>query len=108
METRVEEDVQAFKEKYKAATGEVFEGEIPADLLTASGSGLDPHISPESAAVQIPVVAANSGISEEEVEQIVEAHTEQKLFGIFGEENVNVLECNLEIAKKMGVTFDEQ
>lgn len=108
LEKRVEEDVQAFKEKYEAATGKAFKGEIPADLLTASGSGQDPHISPKSAEVQIPIVAANSGISEKEVEQIVENHTEHKLLGIFGEEKVNVLECNIEIAEKMGVTFDEQ
>lgn len=101
LEKRVEQDVQAFKERYKKATGEAFTGKIPADLLTASGSGLDPHISPAAAEIQIPIVAANSGLSEEQVEEIVEKHTEQKLFGIFGEETVNVLQCNLEIAEAM-------
>ncbi|MFR3228067.1 MAG: potassium-transporting ATPase subunit C [Mediterraneibacter gnavus] len=65
--------------------------DVPAELLTASGSGLDPHISPESAEVQIPTVAKNSGLSEEEVKQIVEENTEKKTLGVFGEERVNVL-----------------
>ena len=102
LEKRVEEDVKAFKERYKEATGEEFEGEIPADMLTASGSGLDPHISPEAAKVQLPIVAAASGLSEEEVQNIVDNNTEKKVFGIFGEEKVNVLECNIEIAEAMG------
>lgn len=102
LEKRVEQDVQAFKERYKKATGEEFKGEIPADMLTASGSGLDPHISSASAKIQIPIVAANSGLSETEVEEIVERNTEHKLFGIFGEETVNVLQCNIEIVKAMG------
>lgn len=67
--------------------------------MTASGSGLDPDISPESAKIQIPIVAANSGLSEEEVAQIVEDHTSRKVLGIFGEERVNVLKCNLDIAE---------
>lgn len=82
-------------------TGEEFKGEIPADMLTASGSGLDPHISPEAAKVQLPIVAAASGLSEEEVQNIVDNNTEKKVFGIFGEEKVNVLECNIDIAEAM-------
>lgn len=99
LKKRVEEDVKAFKERYKKATGEEFKGEIPADMLTASGSGLDPHISPESAKIQLPIVAASSGLSEKEVEEIVEKNTTHKLFGIFGEETVNVLQCNIDIAE---------
>lgn len=76
--------------------------DVPAELLTASGSGLDPHISPESAEVQIPTVAKNSGLSEEEVKKIVEENTEKKTLGVFGEERVNVLGCNLDIAAAMG------
>ena len=102
MKKRVEEDVKAFKERYKKATGEEFKGEIPADMLTASGSGLDPHISPESAKIQLPIVAASSGLSEKEVEEIVEKNTTHKLFGIFGEETVNVLQCNIDIAEAIG------
>lgn len=101
LKARVEKDVKDFKDRYKEATGEEFKGEIPADMLTASGSGLDPHISPESAEIQLPIVAAKSGLSEEEVQKIVENNTEHKVLGIFGEEKVNVLKCNLEIEEAM-------
>lgn len=102
LEERVKADIEAFKEKYKEAVGEELTEEIPADLLTASGSGLDPHISPASAQIQIPIVVANSGLSEEEVQQIVEENTEHKVLGIFGEEKVNVLKCNIAIKEAMG------
>lgn len=107
LESRVEDDVAEFKERYKQATGETFTGEIPADLLTASGSGLDPHISPASAEIQVPIVAAASGLSEKEVREIVKENTEGKLLGIFGEEKVNVLSCNVEIAKRTGAITEE-
>ena len=84
---RVEKDIQAFLEK----NPEVKREDIPTDLLTASGSGLDPHISPESAEIQIPRIAAASGLSEDEIRQIVKNNTDGKLLGIFGEETVNVL-----------------
>lgn len=102
LQERVREDVIAFKERYKEATGEEFTGKIPADLLTASGSGLDPHISPASAEIQIPIVTANSGLNKDEVEEIVEQNTEHKVLGIFGEEKVNVLKCNIAIAEAIG------
>ena len=82
---------------------EEFLKELPSDLLTASASGLDPHISPEAAEVQVQTVAKNSGLSEEEVQQIVEDNTEHKVLGIFGEERVNVLKCNLAVANAMGI-----
>lgn len=99
---RVEADIEAFLE----ANPDVKREDIPADLMTASGSGLDPHITPESARIQIPALAAASGLSEEQLEQIVADHTEGKLFGIFGEETVNVLGVNLDIAKAMGLVGD--
>ncbi len=77
--------------------------DILSDLLTASGSGLDPHISPKAAEVQISVVAKNSGLTEDQVYEIVEENTEHKVLGIFGEERVNVLKCNLAIAREMGI-----
>ena len=77
--------------------------DIPADLVTPSGSCLDPDISPEAAEIQIPRIAEASGLSREEVEQIVEHNTEGKLLGIFGEETVHVLQTNLEIAEAMGI-----
>lgn len=96
---RVEADIEAFL----AANPDVKREDIPADLMTASGSGLDPHITPASARIQIPALAAASGLGEEELEQIVADNTEGKLLGIFGEETVNVLGVNLDIAKAMGL-----
>lgn len=96
---RVEKDIEEFLEANPGVKRE----DIPTDLLTASGSGLDPHISPDSAEIQIPAISQASGISEEELKKIVEDNTEGKLLGIFGEETVNVLGVNLEIAKEMGI-----
>ena len=83
-------------------------GDIPSDLLTASGSGLDPHITPKAAEIQIPYVAKNAGLSEEEVTEIVKENTEHKVLGIFGEERVNVLKCNLAVADAMGILAEKQ
>ena len=97
------ERVEADIEEFLAANPGVSREEIPADLMTASGSGLDPHVSPESAQVQIPALAEASGLSEEELGQIVADNTTGKLLGLFGEETVNVLGVNLDIAKAMGL-----
>lgn len=96
---RVEADIQEFL----AANPGVSREDIPADLMTASGSGLDPHISPQSAQIQIPALAEASGLSEDEIRQIVADNTTGKLLGVFGEETVNVLGVNLDIAKAMGL-----
>lgn len=100
---RVEADIEAFL----AANPDVKREDIPADLMTASGSGLDPHITPASARIQIPALAAASGLSEEKLEQIVADNTEGKLLGMFGEETVNVLGVNLDIAKAMGLIGED-
>jgi len=70
-------------------------GPIPADLVQASASGLDPHITPESAGIQIARVAKARGITEETLKLMVADATEERALGIFGEPRVNVLVINL-------------
>ncbi|MSM38494.1 MAG: potassium-transporting ATPase subunit KdpC [Geobacter sp.] len=69
-------------------------GTIPAEMVQASASGLDPHISPAAALMQVPRIARARNLSEEELQRIVAVHTENRLLGIFGESRVNVLAVN--------------
>lgn len=87
---RVKSDVEKAQAENPSAS-------VPVDLVTASGSGLDPHISPAGAEFQIPRVASERRISEAELRALVRKLTQDRQFGIFGEPRVNVLELNLEL-----------
>ena len=99
LKERVEKDIVDFLKSHPGVKKE----DIPTDLLTSSGSGLDPDISPEAAKIQIPAISKASGISETDLQKIVNKYTESKSLGIFGESRVNVLKVNIEIASILKV-----
>lgn len=81
--------------KMQAANPEMGDTPVPVDLITGSGSGLDPQISPAAAKYQVARIAKARGMSREEVEAIIGKCTQGRLLGVFGEETVNVLKVNL-------------
>ena len=99
LEKRINEDIEKFLQENPTIEKE----DIPSDIITASGSGLDPHISVEAANVQMDRVSENTGLTKKQLKKMIEENTEGKFLGIFGEEKVNVLELNLSLAKEISM-----
>jgi K+-transporting ATPase ATPase C chain len=91
----VQQRVAALQAEFKQENLPVPSGSVPVDLVTASGSGLDPDISIAAAMYQVPIVAAARGMSQQEVTNLVTTHESGRFLGIFGEPYVNVLALNL-------------
>jgi K+-transporting ATPase ATPase C chain len=89
------EDLLDAVEERRDAYRDANDADAPIDAVTASGSGLDPHISPENARLQAPRVAAARGLDEDTVLTLVDEHTDGRSLGLLGEPGVNVLELNL-------------
>jgi potassium-transporting ATPase KdpC subunit len=90
----------AVKAAVEAARKENPSAAVPIDLVTSSGSGLDPHVSPAAALFQAPRVARERRVGEADVRRLIDAHTEGRQFGFFGEPRVNVLELNLALDER--------
>src|SRR5262245_17005361 len=97
LQDRVKQDLDRLKKENPDAAGTV-----PAELVTASGSGLDPHISPQSALWQVPRIAKAREITPERVRAVIEANVQERTFGILGEPRVNVLLVNLALDRQFG------
>ncbi len=91
--------VKSRAEKLRSENGLPRNSKVPSDLVTASGSGLDPHISPAAAFLQAPRIAKARGISKSKVKAVVDRDIEGRQYGILGEERVDVLQLNLDLDK---------
>ncbi|MGL4108544.1 potassium-transporting ATPase subunit KdpC [Clostridium sp. LP20] len=93
LKERVEADVKEFLERNPTLSKE----DVSNELISQSGSGLDPHITPRGAEIQIPRIAKETGLAEEDLKELVEKKTDGRWLGLYGEERVNVLELNIAI-----------
>jgi potassium-transporting ATPase KdpC subunit len=93
-------EVQARIDTFLVHNPDIQKAEIPSDLLTASGSGLDPHISVQGALVQVKRIAKIRKIDEQKLIELVNQHTEKPLFGLFGTSKIHVLKLNLALDKE--------
>ncbi|HEY1232210.1 MAG TPA: potassium-transporting ATPase subunit KdpC [Candidatus Binatia bacterium] len=97
LQDRVAGDVKRLQQENPDAAGPV-----PVDLVTTSGSGLDPHVSPQGALWQVPRVAKARGVTPDRVKAVVDSNVEGRTFGILGEPRVNVLLVNLALDRQFG------
>ncbi len=97
LQDRVKQDLERLKEENPGAAGPV-----PIELVTTSGSGLDPHLSPQAALWQVPRVASARGVAPERIKAVMEAVSEGRDLGVLGEPRVNVLVLNLALDRQFG------
>ena len=102
LKKRVESDLKNFLNN----NPRINKKDIPTDLLTSSGSGLDPSISQQSALIQIPQISKSTGMSIDNLKKIIDKNTQNKTFGFLGEKTVNVLKVNLEIYNQLSEKSD--
>lgn len=96
LKERVKKQLKTIEENYNLE-----KATIPANFVTESGSALDPHISPESAYLQVDYISNKSGIEKEKLNELIDKHTKKPVLGLFGKAHVNVLELNLSLKEVM-------
>lgn len=97
LKKRINEDIDKFIKENPTISKE----DIPEDIISQSGSGLDPHISVKAAQLQVDRIAKNTGLAKESIEQLIKKNTKEKTLGIFGEQTVNVLKLNIDLVSEM-------